>query len=580
MRRSLVALCVLVFTSLTQAQTTAPATQPAEVTVKVITARVNRNTPELQKKFRNRYGSDGNPGVTIQLLMTLQGQQMLPLTQQAISVDTFVDDTFQNLLGEQRGYYGSSAVQLSDDGTTVLFPVNASKPPADDAQRVFVRGSITARVGKGEQKVVTGKVKLKINENFTAGPYKGQIRSLNDNGSNNMSVGVNLTGGEGTSVRNVRVTTAGGAVLQERSEPRFDYPERSPISINLNIPSGNDEIVLDLSYFEKLDTVKIPFEAQVDIGHAKAGPIEPGQPNKAPGADRRRAWPPPANEQIELPARRASFAPPTQPTVVPEGPTVIKPTVDLFSLTLGKPPTDVVAAAHWAAQPSSQFVPRGFTVARLLLSIPDGVILAIPAGDMALSSFGDDKTPKVAAGISDSFINNYSRRNIAMVSREGQQALINFPIDAAVTPGATKATIAGSVKASVGRAEKTVTLDPVELKAGTKLTAGPFEVTVRDVYQAPPMTPEAGPETQITATLHIKGPIRQIRSVQLGTISPMPIQGSAAYPYYNEQPEPIETTVQIMLPRTPTEKQPITVRYFDKVETVTLPFELSTTLGL
>jgi hypothetical protein len=35
-----------------------------------------------------------------------------------------------------------------------------------------------------------------------------------------------------------------------------------------------------------------------------------------------------------------------------------------------------------------------------------------------------------------------------------------------------------------------------------------------------------------------------------------------------------------MLPRTPTEKQPITVRYFEKVETVTLPFELSTTLGL
>src|SRR5687767_3813754 len=102
MRRTIAALCVLAFASLSAAQnapTTAPATQPSDVSLKVVSARVNRYTPELQKKFRNRYSGDGQPGVQMQLMLTLAGHQMLPLTQQSISVDTFVDDTYQNLLG-------------------------------------------------------------------------------------------------------------------------------------------------------------------------------------------------------------------------------------------------------------------------------------------------------------------------------------------------------------------------------------------------------------------------------------------------------------------------------------------------
>lgn len=580
MRRTIAALCVLALASLSQAQTTAPAaTQPGEASVKIITATVNRYGPELQKKFRNRYGSDGNAGVRMQLMLTLPGQQMLPLTQQAINIDTFIDDTYQNLLGNQREYYGGGQLQLSDDGGTLLFPVQAGKPPADDAERVFVRGSVTARVGRGEQKTAGAKVKLKVSENFTAGPYKGQVRSLNDNGANQMSVSMTLTGGEGTSIRNVRVTSPSGTMLQERGVPSNDgYTDRPTVSVNLSIPSGNEEVMVEFSYFEKLDTIKIPFEAQVDIGHAKSGPIEVGAPAKAPGTDRRRAWPPPADERIDLPTRRTGFAPATQPTGNPNQPLAIKPVVDLFSLTLGKPAPDEVAAATWNAKPSSTFRPRGFTLARLLLTVPDAVILSITANDLSLTRFGDDKTPNVEAGINSIFVNNSSRTNIAMMSREGQQALVTLPIDAAITPGATKANIAGSVKAAVGRGEKILTTEPVELKAGTKLTAGPYELLVSNVYQSPPQSAEGGYDAGFAVTVTVKGPIRQLRTISLPGSSNYgaPMNYGVTY----DQGEQTQTNIQLNLQKLPTENQPITLRYFEKVETVTLPFDLSTTLGL
>ena len=576
MRHLLVSVCVLVIAGLCFAEppATAPTTKPAEATLKIVSVRVNRINPDLQKKFRNRYSSDGNPGVQMQLMLTLNGQQLLPLGRDAVNIDTFVDDTYQNLVGQQRDYYGPTVNTISEDGTTLLFPVNTNKTPADDAERVFVRGSIAARVAKGEPKVVSAKVKLKLGEQFAAGPFKGNVRSMNESGPNNVNVSLNLTGGEAGSVRNVRVLSSAGGVLQERVDARNDnYNERANTTFTLYIPSGNEELVLEFSYYEKIDTVKIPFEAQVDIGQTKVGPIEAGQP--AAKADRRRPWPPPADDRVELAPHRPGFSPATQPAATAQ-PKIERPSVDLFSLTLGKPSTEEESSAKWQNTPSPTLRPRGFTLARLLLSVPDASILTILPTDLTLTGFSDDKTAKIDAGISANYLSNYSRSNIAQVTRDGQQALVTLPIDAPVTPGATKATIVGSIKATVGRSEKVVPSRPLELKVGEKFTAGPYQITLTDVRQPPPQSIDYPSDNGYTLVYTIKGPIKQLRLLELGQTRQMAAGFSG---YYNQDAPTDETAIQFMMPQLP-DKPTMSVKYFDKVETVTLPFEVSTTLGL
>lgn len=78
-----------------------------EVTLRVQSVKVNRGPTELQREFRNNYYSDGNPAVSMQLLLRLENGIMLTPPQDAVAIEMFVDDTYQSLLGAGREGYSS-----------------------------------------------------------------------------------------------------------------------------------------------------------------------------------------------------------------------------------------------------------------------------------------------------------------------------------------------------------------------------------------------------------------------------------------------------------------------------------------
>src|SRR5690348_7971395 len=164
-----------------------PSTQNTGVTVKVQSVRVTRMSQDLQKLFNGRYYSDGSPGVNMQLLFTFDDLKLLPFTREGLNIDTFIDDTYQNLLDRQSGYMGNEPA-VSDDGKMVLLQVMGNRPPSDDATRVFVRGTIQARAIRGEVKVAKGKVALTVGEKSDVGPFQVTVRSVSDNGNDRLSV--------------------------------------------------------------------------------------------------------------------------------------------------------------------------------------------------------------------------------------------------------------------------------------------------------------------------------------------------------------------------------------------------------
>src|SRR5438874_3863580 len=125
----------------------------------------------------------------MQLLLTLNNASILPLSREALNIDTFVDDTYQNLSPREMGYPGfqGNAPAVSEDGKMVLFSVTGNKRPADDATRVFVRGTLQGSAVRGELKTASAKLSMTVGERYDVGPFKATLRSITDNGQGRQS---------------------------------------------------------------------------------------------------------------------------------------------------------------------------------------------------------------------------------------------------------------------------------------------------------------------------------------------------------------------------------------------------------
>lgn len=290
-----------------------------EASLRIQSVRINRSTSEVAKNFGTRLYLDGSPGVSIQFLMKLKDTAILPLARDAVTIDTFMDDTYQNLMGgnSYASSYSSQPSAVSTDGSSLVFSVGASRPPADEAGRVFVRGKIQARIARGNPQVESALLPLVVGQGSKVGPFLVALRAISDVDNRAMSLTLSMRG-DTSRILGVRVLDkTGTSVLSDPKQTQLPQNQGDnsvaipqPISIHLAL-SGyvSNSVKIELSFAEKTERVSIPFEAQVDVGVAKAGPIEFSEDKmKATGASSR-PWPPPKSEPENMPPRRALFVP-------------------------------------------------------------------------------------------------------------------------------------------------------------------------------------------------------------------------------------------------------------------------------
>ncbi|HEX8340912.1 MAG TPA: hypothetical protein VF624_08395 [Tepidisphaeraceae bacterium] len=578
---------------------TAPAaTQAAEAKLRVHTARISRGGPEVQKMFRGRAYNDGNAGVQLQLILTL-ADQMLPPANDAISIDTFVDDTFQSLMtGNRNSGYNGSFMQpaVSEDGFSLIFGVQAPRSPADDAERVFVRGSVLTRIARGTPQVETGRLTLKVGASTDVGGARVSVRSLGENDRALLNLNLAIDG-DMSLVRKVRVLGPNNKVLQDQTDRNYDQTEGvRPSVLNLNVPSGHDEVAIEFTRAERIESVRIPFEAQIDLGGVKAGPIEVvGPRTPTPRGERLRQWPPPPpSQRSEIPARRPGMAVPavgaaTQPKIEKTG-------VDLFSIMIGKAAPDEIKgegkgnpqAAGWTNPPAPEFRPAGFTVARLMLSTADVAILSVPYKGINVTKFEDDKGGKLDTTIYEGLATggDFDQPAPVILNDDAHQGLLTLHLAAAPTPGATRCTIGGTVSAVVTRNPKSTVSPPLPLVRDASVDVGPYKVTVQQVRQSASVMQVPSPvwhmRQRSDVQLLVSGPMSLLRDIQIGENRPgRAVQRRPMPPRAPQQPleensrsmvysleEPLGETIKVQL------------RYHDSTETVTLPFEVSTGIGL
>lgn len=272
-----------------------------------------------------RYYMDGASGVNLQLMLALSHETMLPNAPCDVTTDTFVDDTYQNLQNpsETRGFYaGNSQPSISDDGHTLLFTVNSSRGLAEGASRVFVRGSVRTSVIRGKTLTATNRLMLMVGQEAMIGDFRTAVRTVSQENIGiarpySFSV-VLMVDGDVSHIQKVKVIGPDGETLnqdQQQQQQRFRpnsagalSDQRTALFLNLNsVPT--EPVTIEYTYPEKVQQVIIPFEAQVDLGIPKAGPVQ-NSDDASQKTNRAKPWPPAHSAQNEeLPPRRPPFDP-------------------------------------------------------------------------------------------------------------------------------------------------------------------------------------------------------------------------------------------------------------------------------
>jgi hypothetical protein len=593
-RKEITCVVAIVFSSMSLCVNAAkpaskPASQEADATVKVQAVRITRAPSDLQRRFGGRYYADGSPGVSMTLLLTFNDASLLPISRDALNIDTFVDDTYENLQSREGGFSGNPP-SVSEDGKMVMLTIMGNKGPADDASRVFVRGTISARAVRGDLKTAKAKMPRAVGQKTDVGPFKVTLRSVTDNGQGRQSMNFYFENDPGR-IRSIRALDAeGNSVILQDQEPRMQDQGSGDrgMQVYVNLSGRADPATLELNYAEKVENLRIPFEAQVDIGVTKAGPIDVvgAKKSDARTSAPKRVWPPPppqAPGAMNIPDRRQPFSPSTQPIEARE---VAKSAVDVFSLTVGKPAPDEADGVKWNNPPSQMFRASGFTIARLMVSTPGVTILNIPDDGITVSKFEDDKGKHDTTFYRDPNSSSFASRNYTQTSPDGQQALVSISMTSAPTTGATKCMLAGTVRANAARGEHKDESKPFSPKRNQSIKLGPYTLNISEVRQAPAMNPAMsfyqppyGANFQMV--LSIQGPADRLRSIDVldGQLKQVVGQYRNLAPD-REFPAGSTRTAMIGMREASSDQLILRVSYYDKTEVVEIPFDITTGIGL
>ena len=563
-------------------------TQPAEqgegpkVTVRAV--HLERDAEKLAAEFanditqRNHQTRDG-----LDLLIDLGDMAVLPLDSDALQIETFLDDTYRDLADPDRvrdggySYRQPSRAVESRDGHLIHASISATSPLAADAGRVFVRGSVAANAGVGEAKVERLELVREVGKVSKIGPFEVRLQGITAE-NDRLSFAFSIKDDDGRISRTRILNDSGeaihigGIMHTQRAGSR---------EVRATVPADAPEVVLELTYFDAIRPVRIPFEAQVNLGTASAGPIAeakeeaaPAQPNLA------RPWPPTA---VVPPAsaNRDAFRP-GEPDPV-EVATVEGATVDLFALSIGRPTADESPSVLWSTPAADELYAQGYVIARMLLSTPGRGILDIPEDAVRITKFEDDLGGAIDepydAVVTPTIFN--ARTRSGDVSDDGYQARLDVSLPTAPTPGAKSVTVGGVVKATVTKGEEVVTTEePVRLRDGGPIQLAGYDITIEAVMNTPPGIDRRYPALQASVTM--SGPLGNVRQLELlDAETQIPLHTvhlhDARFPG-NAQGG--RRSFGVSLRSEPPEHVLLRVTRFDETEEVEIPFEWTTGVGL
>ncbi|HVT90470.1 MAG TPA: hypothetical protein VHD56_16570 [Tepidisphaeraceae bacterium] len=196
-----------------------------------------------------------------------------------------------------------------------------------------------------------------------------------------------------------------------------------------------------------------------------------------------------------------------------------------------------------------------------------------------MNRFEDDKVGKLDSAIyrpPDTVVRNQP----AFLSPDGQQALVSLSLTSAPSSGATRCSIGGQVRATVARKIVLDSSDPISLFKGRDFKAGPFSGTIVSVAQNAPMTPNAT-NTSYEVMIRFAGRVSNLLRFEIvdKKTGRTLVDRNILLQESQQQSNAQSISFPVALAQVP-EEVIFRVQHCEKIETVDLPFDISTTVGL
>lgn len=242
-------------------------------------------------------------------------------------------------------------------------------------------------------------------------------------------------------------------------------------------------------------------------------------------------------------------------------------TVEVLGLHVSKPLPEAVREQFDRHAGLERRVPPATRVT-LLVTVPDHVLIGVNAGDLRVARFTDDRHADLSAGRAMNLRPRDAFPNDNPIGPGGHHVCLEVGFTPAPTPGAKSVKFVGSLKLSTGLDEKTVDAKAFPLRVGGEIKAGAATLTVKSVG-------ESGKDKMVIA-FALGGDAKTIGDVTFLT------KDGDLIPATARPREAIADRLPELLFFIPqgTEEPTVRVRYFDKVEAITVPIEFEAGVGL
>lgn len=237
--------------------------------------------------------------------------------------------------------------------------------------------------------------------------------------------------------------------------------------------------------------------------------------------------------------------------------------VDVVSLTLGKPLPKPVARELMT------FVKPGTDIT-LLLSAPDKRMIGLDRRASRLTALADDKGTDLTKGKGLSSARNWLKW--PKFTADGHHGTVRIEADGLPAPNAGRVVVAGTLAVLCGSNEKEAVQKGLELVKGAKLTAGPVPMSISSVQEQPG-------RNRRTVTFSYRGPDDAIRSIRFLDEAGKELKADRGVRTSFSMGGAVSRSREWHLPLEAKEVG-VKVAYFEKVETVNVPVDLSIGVGL
>ncbi len=209
------------------------------------------------------------PGTGLEVTLSAPGKFILGIDSKASKLGHFTDDK-KTKLDTGGGFGGTSWLneftQITPDGERCAIQLTAQAPPAKDANKILVGATVVLKCGADEKATEMKKIAMKLNTQATVGAFTVKV----------LGEGSNFSGGQveiqsdANNIKKAEFFDANGKAIEIAIQPFRNNPftpaGKMKHAISYFLPKKMDAISVKVTYFNKVESVSVPFDLSVGLG--------------------------------------------------------------------------------------------------------------------------------------------------------------------------------------------------------------------------------------------------------------------------------------------------------------------------